>query len=67
MAPFGGLLLLSLYLYKYFCAFISLLKGDPMSYWQAYKKVLSTNLKVTGVVALIVALMVAVDYTRKHR
>ena len=38
-----------------------------MSYWQAYKKVLSTNLKVTGVFALIVAIVVAVDYTRKTR
>jgi len=38
-----------------------------MSYWQAYKKVLSTNLKVTGVLALIVAAAVAVDYARKTR
>jgi hypothetical protein len=38
-----------------------------MSYWQAYKKVLSTNLKVTGVLALIVAAAIAVDYTRKTR
>jgi len=67
VVPFGGLRLPTLYLYKYLCAFIPVLKGDIMSYWQAYKKVLSMNLKVTGVVALIVALMVAVDYTRKHR
>lgn len=38
-----------------------------MSYWQAYKKVLSMNLKVTGVVALFVAAALAVDYARKPR
>ena len=38
-----------------------------MRYWQAYKLVLKTNLKVTGVVVLIVAALAASQQLRKNR
>jgi hypothetical protein len=36
-----------------------------MSYWQAYKKVTSTNLKFLGVFALVAIVVIAADEARK--
>lgn len=36
-----------------------------MSYWQAYKKVASTNLKFFGIFALIAVIFIAGDKARK--